>query len=61
MGVLQIVLYLIIKNYENYISSWVSEKDNGMYHAINKGMKLATGEIIGILNSDDLLASQDEI
>ncbi len=51
----------IIKNYENYISSWVSEKDNGMYHAINKGMKLATGEIIGILNSDDLLASQDVV
>ncbi|MEO7801787.1 MAG: glycosyltransferase family 2 protein [Ginsengibacter sp.] len=51
----------IIRNYENHISTWVSEKDNGMYHAINKGMQLATGDIIGILNSDDLLASPDVI
>jgi glycosyltransferase involved in cell wall biosynthesis len=32
---------------------WVSEKDEGHYHAMNKGVKLATGEAIGILNSDD--------
>lgn len=51
----------IIRNYEHHISTWVSEKDNGMYHAINKGMKMATGDIIGILNSDDLLASPDVI
>ncbi len=51
----------IIRNYENYLSTWISEKDNGMYHAINKGMKMATGDIIGILNSDDLLASPDVI
>ncbi len=33
---------------------WVSEQDHGLYDAINKGLRLATGEIIGHLNSDDL-------
>ena len=36
----------------------VSEKDSGIYDALNKGMKIATGEIIGILHSDDLLNNQ---
>ena len=47
----------IIERYSPYISQWISEKDNGMYDAINKGMKMATGDIIGLLNSDDVLAS----
>ena len=51
----------IIKEYENRIAKWVSEKDNGMYDAINKGMNMATGDIVGILNSDDVLASKDVI
>src|ERR1700733_5318360 len=51
----------IIKRYEKHIAKWVSEKDNGMYDAINKGMKMATGDVIGILNSDDILASDDII
>jgi glycosyltransferase involved in cell wall biosynthesis len=51
----------IIKRYENHIAKWVSEKDKGMYDAINKGMKMATGDVIGILNSDDMLASDDII
>ena len=34
---------------------WLSEKDNGMYDAINKGIKMATGDVIGILNADDVL------
>ena len=51
----------IIKKYEDHISRWVSEKDYSMYDAINKGMAMATGDIIGTLNSDDMLASSDVI
>ena len=43
----------IIKKYEDRISSWVSEKDTGIYNAMNKGLKIAKGEIIAILNADD--------
>ena len=51
----------IIKSYGNKVSQWLSEKDSGMYDALNKGMKMATGEIIGILNSDDMLYSPNGI
>ncbi len=51
----------IIERYSPYIYQWISEKDNGMYHAINKGMQMATGDIIGVLNSDDILASHGVI
>lgn len=44
----------IIKKYENKIDYWVSEKDKGIYDAFNKGMSLANGSFIGIINSDDL-------
>ncbi|WP_293297031.1 glycosyltransferase family 2 protein [Pedobacter sp. UBA4863] len=43
----------IIKKYEDRITYWVSEKDNGQSHAINKGFEKATGEIFAYLNSDD--------
>ncbi len=43
----------IIKKYKNKISYWESKKDKGIYHAMNKGIKQSTGNIIGILNSDD--------
>ena len=51
----------IIQLYDNHIAKWISEEDKGMYDAINKGMKMATGEVIGILNSDDILASNNVI
>ena len=40
---------------------WMSERDRGMYDAINKGIKMATGDIVGILNADDILASDDTL
>lgn len=43
----------IIKEYDGYISKWVSEKDNGIYNALNKGIKIATGEYLLFLNSGD--------
>lgn len=43
----------IIKKYNNKIDYWVSQKDNGLWEAMNKGIKLAKGSIIGIINSDD--------
>ena len=51
----------IIKEFANRYSCirWVSEKDSGIYDAMNKGINMATGNIIGILNSDDVYASDD--
>jgi len=40
---------------------WLSERDQGMYDAINKGIKMATGDVVGILNADDVLASDDTL
>lgn len=44
----------IIKKYSQEITYWVSEKDNGQTHALNKGLERATGDILAYLNSDDL-------
>ena len=54
----------IIKEYEPQFEGrirWVSEKDTGLYDAMNKGFRMATGEIIGIINSDDLIAETTAI
>ena len=46
----------IIARYSDIVSLHISEKDNGLYDAMNKGISLATGDVVGILNSDDVLA-----
>lgn len=48
----------IIREYEPQFSGrmkWISEKDCGLYDAMNKGIRMATGDVVGILNSDDFL------
>lgn len=47
----------IINQNQSHINYFVSEKDKGLYDAINKGIRQSTGEIIGILNADDMFAS----
>lgn len=43
----------IIKKYEDQVDYWVSERDRGIYDAMNKGLMLSLGEVIGIINADD--------
>ena len=45
----------------NFTFRWLSESDQGMYDAINKGIKMATGDIVGILNADDMFESEDTL
>lgn len=50
----------IIKEYDSLFQGklkWVSEPDNGLYDAMNKGIRMATGDIVGIINSDDYFTS----
>ncbi len=46
----------IIQKHQDKIAKWVSEYDKGIYHALNKGLKMSTGDIIGFLHADDVYA-----
>lgn len=47
----------IIKSNDEWVSFWISEKDSGIYDAMNKGISIAKGDLIGILNADDFYKS----
>lgn len=49
----------VIKKYENYIDYWVSEKDGGIYPAMNKGLRQAKGEYLNFMNGGDCYYSYD--
>lgn len=51
----------IVREYSDRISCVVSEEDNGIYDAMNKGLMLASGDFVGILNSDDFFSSNDVV
>jgi len=51
----------IIEEYQDSIDYFVSEKDEGIYDAMNKGILAATGDFVGILNSDDVFAGPDSV
>lgn len=51
----------VVQSYGDKISKFISEKDKGLYDAMNKGIALATGDVVGILNSDDFYIDEHVI
>lgn len=48
----------VVGGFEDIVNTFVSEPDGGVYDALNKGIELATGDVVGILHSDDLYADE---
>ncbi|MDP1666443.1 MAG: glycosyltransferase family 2 protein [Methylobacter sp.] len=51
----------ILKQHDHIIDYWVSEKDGGIYDAMNKGISLCSGEYVGMLNSDDMFSDENAL
>ena len=51
----------ILREYDHAIDYWLSEKDRGIYDAMNKGISLCSGEYVGMLNSDDVFSGKDVV
>lgn len=51
----------IIQKYPDTVTKWISEPDKGLYDAMNKGIRMATGDYIGIVNADDTFADDTVI
>ena len=51
----------LLERYRPHTASFVSERDNGIYDALNKGIRLSTGDVVGFLHADDLFASDDAL
>lgn len=51
----------VIQRHQEYVDRWISEPDKGLYDAINKGIRMATGDIVGILHSDDFYHREDTL
>lgn len=51
----------IVKNHEGRVDKWVSEPDDGLYYAMNKGLSMATGEYVWFMNAGDEIAERETI
>lgn len=51
----------VIERHQDKVHSWISEPDKGLYDAINKGLRMATGDIVGVLHSDDFYHREDTL
>lgn len=49
----------VIEKYQPYLTHYVAEPDSGIYDAMNKGIRLATGQVVGMLNADDYFAENN--